>query len=105
MADLPSLSTSHHTLYQFPVAFIIKASGLDKHGMHSKQPLVRNCPRQRIARSNSTHTTTTTNATTTTNQAFSQLDIAGGAVENMDMRFGNPTATPLVALTARYVLQ
>jgi hypothetical protein len=96
------------------VAFIIKASGLDKHGVHSKQPLVRNCPRlwpiscafelnslasilfvpmpmppQRQQQQ----------------QAFSQLDIAGGAVENMDMRFGNPTATPLVALTARYVLQ
>jgi leucyl aminopeptidase len=62
--------------HQFPVAFIIKASGLDKHGVHSQQPL-----------------------------AYSQLDIAGGAIENMDYRFGNPTATPLVALTARYVLQ
>lgn len=71
---LPSSGTPRG--HQFPVAFIIKASGLDKHGVHSKQPL-----------------------------AFSQLDIAGGAVENMDMRFGNPTATPLVALTARYVLQ
>jgi leucyl aminopeptidase len=62
--------------HQFPAAFIIKASGLDKHGVFSSQPL-----------------------------AFSQLDIAGGALEDMDQCFGNPTATPLVALTARYVLQ
>jgi leucyl aminopeptidase len=70
----PSSSTPRG--HQFPVAFVIKASGLDKHGVHSQRPL-----------------------------AFSHLDIAGGGVENMDYRFGNPTATPLVALTARYVLQ
>jgi leucyl aminopeptidase len=36
--------THLHVLFvkqQFPVAFIIKASGLDKHGVHSQQPLVR----------------------------------------------------------------
>jgi len=61
--------------HQFPAAFIATASGLHKHGGDSEKPL-----------------------------PFSHLDIAGSACENGDYQFGNPTATPVVALVARYVL-
>jgi leucyl aminopeptidase len=61
--------------HQYPAALIIKAGGLDKHGFGSEIPI-----------------------------AFTHLDIAGSAVEGMDYRFGTPTAAPIVALTARYVL-
>jgi leucyl aminopeptidase len=48
---------------------------LDKHGNRSETPL-----------------------------SYTHLDIAGGACENSDYKFGKPTATPLVGLTARFVL-
>jgi len=61
--------------HQFPAAFIIIASGLAAHGVDSSHPI-----------------------------PFSHLDIAGSACEDDDYQFGKPTAAPLVALTARYVL-
>jgi len=61
--------------HQFPAAFIIIASGLSKHGRDSELPL-----------------------------NFSHIDIAGSAAENSDYIFGKPTGTPIVAWTARYVL-
>jgi len=61
--------------HQFPAAFIITASGLTAHGVASEHPI-----------------------------AFSHLDIAGAAAEDDDYQFGKPTATPVLALTARYVL-
>jgi len=61
--------------HQFPAAFLIRASGLETHGKDSEKPL-----------------------------CFSHLDIAGSAVEDSDYQFGNPTGSPIVALTARYVL-
>jgi len=61
--------------HQYPAAFIITASGLHQHGNDSEKPL-----------------------------PFSHIDIAGSACEEDDCQFGKPTATPLVALMARYVL-
>jgi len=61
--------------HQFAAAFLIMASGLEKHGGDSKQPI-----------------------------KYSHLDIAGAACENMDYVFGKTTACTLVALTANYVL-
>jgi len=72
---LPASSTGTSRGHQYPAAFIMKAGGLDKHGVTSERPI-----------------------------AFSHLDIAGSAVENIDYRYGATTAAPLVALTARYVL-
>ncbi|KAL6076418.1 CARP [Balamuthia mandrillaris] len=71
--NLPSSMTARG--HQFPAAFIIVASGLQKHGRDSEHPL-----------------------------CFSHLDIAGSAAEGGDYQHGKPTATPVVALTARYLL-
>jgi len=71
--NLPSSATARG--HQFPAAFIIIASGLDKHGIDSEHPI-----------------------------PFSHIDIAGSACEDDDYQFGRPTAAPLVALTGRYVL-
>jgi leucyl aminopeptidase len=62
--------------HQFPAAFLVIASGLEAHGSNSKD---KHLP-------------------------FSHLDIAGNAAEDDDYQFGRPTATPVVPLTARYVL-
>jgi len=61
--------------HQFPAAFLINASGLDKHGIENERPL-----------------------------SFTHLDIAGAAAERGDYIFGKPTATPIVALSAVFVL-
>jgi len=61
--------------HQFPAAFIIIASGLYEHGNNAAKPL-----------------------------PFSHMDIGGSATEDGDYQFGKPSARPLVALVARYVL-
>jgi leucyl aminopeptidase len=61
--------------HQFPMAFLMVASGLDKHGGDAERPL-----------------------------AYTHLDIGGSGVEGMDWQHGRPTAAPLVALAARYLL-
>eukprot|EP00005_Dracoamoeba_jomungandri_P001967 CAMPEP_0174261360 /NCGR_PEP_ID=MMETSP0439-20130205/11383_1 /TAXON_ID=0 /ORGANISM="Stereomyxa ramosa, Strain Chinc5" /LENGTH=537 /DNA_ID=CAMNT_0015345819 /DNA_START=63 /DNA_END=1676 /DNA_ORIENTATION=- len=61
--------------HQFPAALLLIASGLNNHGRDSSHPL-----------------------------CFSHLDIAGAACVGGDFQFGKPTATPIVALTARYLL-
>jgi leucyl aminopeptidase len=55
--------------HQFPAAFLIVSSGLDQHDSASQQPL-----------------------------AYTHVDIAGSAVENMDWQHGKPTAAPIAAL-------
>ncbi|MGZ9897432.1 M17 family metallopeptidase [Shewanella gaetbuli] len=54
--------------HQYPAAFLLKASGLDKHGLNHNIPL-----------------------------SFTHIDIAGSATEG-DPLYGKPTAQPLVAL-------
>jgi leucyl aminopeptidase len=61
--------------HQFPAAFLAIASGLDKHGLDAKQPL-----------------------------PFTHIDIAGSAVESGDWQHGRPTASPVVAMTARWLI-
>jgi len=61
--------------HQFAAVFLTIASGLDKHGRDSTEPL-----------------------------NYSHLDIAGSAVENCDFQFGAVTACTVPALTASYVL-
>lgn len=62
--------------HQFPAAFLMIAAGLDKHSKNSEHPL-----------------------------KYSHLDIAGSAVDGGDYVFGKTNATPIVALTAKYVFQ
>lgn len=62
--------------HQFPVAFLLLASGLSRHGRDGSPPL-----------------------------PYTHLDVAGSAVEGGDWQHGRPTASPLVALTARWVLR
>ncbi|MFT5234843.1 MAG: leucyl aminopeptidase [Shewanella sp.] len=54
--------------HQYPAAFLLKASGLSEHGVHSAKPM-----------------------------AFTHVDIAGSATEGHPY-YGKPTATPLVGL-------
>jgi len=61
--------------HQFPAAFLIMASGLDAHGRNSSRPLV-----------------------------YTHIDIDGAALENIDYRYGKPTACTISALTACHVL-
>lgn len=61
--------------HQFPAAFLAIASGLDRHGLDSKQPL-----------------------------PFTHVDIAGSGVEGGDWQHGRPTAAPLVAMAARWLV-
>eukprot|EP01027_Heterolobosea_sp_BB2_P002046 GEZU01003082.1.p2 GENE.GEZU01003082.1~~GEZU01003082.1.p2 ORF type:complete len:250 (+),score=84.81 GEZU01003082.1:1014-1763(+) len=70
--NAPSSGTSRG--HQFPAAFLIVASGLDKHGIDSQQPI-----------------------------PFTHLDIAGNYVEDDDWQFGKVTAAPVVALAALFV--
>jgi len=61
--------------HQFATAFLIIASGLERHGRDSNHPI-----------------------------KYSHFDIAGAACENIDYVFGKTTACTLVALIATYVL-
>jgi len=61
--------------HQFAAAFLIGASGLSSHSRDSATPL-----------------------------AYTHLDIAGAACEQGSYLFGNPTATPLVALAAAFFI-
>lgn len=61
--------------HQFPAAFLIVSSGLDFHDSTSEQPL-----------------------------AYTHVDIAGSAVENMDWQHGKPTAAPIAALLNGLIL-
>ncbi|MEM1152593.1 MAG: leucyl aminopeptidase family protein [Pseudomonadota bacterium] len=61
--------------HQFPMAFLSTASGLDEHGLKSAMPL-----------------------------PYIHMDIAGSGVEDMDWQHGKPTAAPVVALAAHYLL-
>ncbi|MDB2387292.1 leucyl aminopeptidase family protein [Shewanella sp.] len=71
-ADLLSSNNAPSSItargHQYPAAFLIKASGLENHGLHSDTPI-----------------------------AYTHLDIAGSATEGHP-HYGSPTATPLVAL-------
>lgn len=69
---LPSSATPRG--HQFPMAFLMAASGLARHGQDSPSPL-----------------------------AYTHLDIAGCAVEGDDWQNGRPTAIPLTAMAARWV--
>ncbi|NIB44888.1 leucyl aminopeptidase family protein [Pseudomaricurvus alkylphenolicus] len=60
--------------HQFPMAFLAVASGLDKHGAKSEQPL-----------------------------PYMHIDIAGSGIEGGDWQSGSPTAAPCVALAAHYL--
>lgn len=72
--NAPSVSTVRG--HQFPMAFLAVASGLDKHGLDSYQPI-----------------------------PFTHVDIAGSAVENMDWQHGKPTAAPLVSFACAYFIE
>ena len=61
--------------HQFPMAYLSVASGIDKHGANSDKPL-----------------------------AYTHVDIAGSAVENLDWQHGKPTAAGVAAFTACYIL-
>lgn len=61
--------------HQFAMAYLSIASGLDKHGAQSDRPL-----------------------------AYTHIDIAGSAVENLDWQHGKPTAASVAAFTASYIL-
>ncbi|MEO0436757.1 MAG: leucyl aminopeptidase family protein [Pseudomonadota bacterium] len=60
--------------HQFPAAFLLAVSGLDRHGSDSESPI-----------------------------PFCHLDIAGSACEGGDWQFGKPTAAPLMALVGAYL--
>ncbi|MBY6186995.1 leucyl aminopeptidase family protein [Marinobacter hydrocarbonoclasticus] len=55
--------------HQFPMAFLLQAAGLDRHGAGSDQPI-----------------------------AYMHLDIAASAVEKRDPLYGQPTAVPVATL-------
>ena len=60
--------------HQFPMAFLAIASGLDKHGNDSEQPL-----------------------------PYVHIDIAGSGVEGGDWQHGKPTAASVASLFATYI--
>ncbi len=70
--NAPSVSTVRG--HQFPMAFLSVASGLDKHGLDSHQPI-----------------------------PFTHVDIAGSAVENLDWQHGKPTGAPIASFVQAYV--
>lgn len=70
--NAPSSQTARG--HQFPMAFLVRASGLDAHGRSSERPL-----------------------------PFTHLDVAGSATEGGDWQHGRPTGAPLVALAATYL--
>lgn len=61
--------------HQFPMAFLAIASGLDNHDVNADMGL-----------------------------SYTHIDIAGSGVENSDWQHGKPTASPVTALLAEYVL-
>lgn len=61
--------------HQFPAAFLAIASGLAKHGPDAARPL-----------------------------PFTHIDIGGSSVEGGDWQHGRPTASPVVAMAARWAL-
>lgn len=61
--------------HQFPMAFLSVASGVDRHGGQAQIPL-----------------------------AYTHLDLGGSGCEGGDWQHGRPTAAPVVALAARYLL-
>jgi leucyl aminopeptidase len=61
--------------HQFPAAFLAIASGLDRHGTDGERPI-----------------------------PFTHIDVGGSAMEEMDWQHGRPTAAPVVALVATWVL-
>ncbi|MCM2680259.1 hypothetical protein [Echinimonas agarilytica] len=61
--------------HQYPMAFLAIASGLNKHGYQSEQPL-----------------------------SYTHIDIAGSGVERGDWQHGKPTAAAVLMLLGRYVL-
>lgn len=69
--NLPSSRTprGHH----FPMAFLIRAAGLEDHGRSGARPL-----------------------------AFTHVDIGGSACEGSDWQHGRPTGAPVVAFAARW---
>ncbi len=67
----PSSSTARG--HQFPMAFLLKAAGLERHGNNARTPL-----------------------------PYTHLDIAGSAMENLDWQHGRPTGAPIPALVSRY---
>jgi len=71
--NLPSSGTGRG--HQFPMAFLVLASGLVAHGTDAQVPL-----------------------------RFTHIDIGGSGCAQGDWQHGAPTATPLVALTAAFLL-
>ena len=69
--NAPSSATARG--HQFPMAFLAIASGLDKHGTDSKQPL-----------------------------CFTHVDIGGSGCEGGDWQHGRPSARPVVAFLAAF---
>lgn len=61
--------------HQFPMAFLSIASGIEKHNNDTEQAL-----------------------------PYTHVDIAGSGVEGLDWQHGKPTAAPLAAFTAEYIL-
>lgn len=70
----PSATTARG--HQFPAAFLAIASGLDKHGSDSQQPL-----------------------------PYVHVDIAGSGVEGGDWQHGKPTAAPVTCFAGCYLHQ
>ncbi|MEL6344949.1 MAG: leucyl aminopeptidase family protein [Myxococcota bacterium] len=69
--NLPSTGTPRG--HQFPMAFLVRASGLEQHGRGSGQPL-----------------------------PYTHIDIGGSGVAGGDWQHGRPTAAPVLALAARF---
>jgi leucyl aminopeptidase len=69
--NAPSSATSRG--HQFPVAFLLRASGLEGHGTDSARAL-----------------------------AYTHLDIGGSGVEGGDWQHGRPTAAPVLALAGTF---
>lgn len=63
----PSTQTARG--HQFPMAFLLRASGLEPHGLQAEQPL-----------------------------AYTHIDIGGSFAEGGDWQHGRPTAAPLLAM-------
>ncbi|MFN3202387.1 MAG: leucyl aminopeptidase family protein [Bradymonadia bacterium] len=61
--------------HQFPMAFLAIASGVDRHGIASSDPI-----------------------------PYTHLDLGGSGCEGGDWQHGRPTAAPVVALAARYLI-
>ncbi len=70
--NAPSTATPRG--HQFPMAFLMRASGLDGHGSDADAPL-----------------------------AYSHLDIGGSAVAGLDWQHGRPTGSPVLALCAYWL--